>query len=57
VKLLAEEGRIQVVHSGAGRCFRRVMIIETGRWTADEPGSAPLPGLGTSGTQAKGQAA
>lgn len=45
VKLLAKEGRIQVLLSGAGRSFRRVRIMETGRWTADEPGSAPLPGI------------
>jgi hypothetical protein len=52
VKTLAEEGRIEVVLSGAGRSFRRVRIVETGRWTADEPGSAPLPGL-----EMKGRAA
>lgn len=52
VKLLRDEGRIEVVLSGAGRSFRRVRIVETGRWTADEPGSAPLPGL-----EMKGQAA
>lgn len=45
VKLLRDEGRIEVVLSGAGRSFRRVRIVETGRWTADEPGSAPLPGF------------
>jgi hypothetical protein len=37
---LQQEGRIESVLSGAGRSFRRVRIVETGRWTADEPGSA-----------------
>lgn len=46
---LIEEGRIESVLSGAGRSFRRVRIIETGRWTADEPGSAKLPGFETKG--------
>ncbi len=49
VRLLREEGRIEVLLSGAGRSFRRVRIVETGRWTADEPGSAPLPGLDVKG--------
>lgn len=52
VRVLSEEGRIQVTLSGAGRSFRRVRIIETGRWTADEPGSAPLPGLELKGNAA-----
>lgn len=45
LKLLQQQGRIQVEVSGPGRCFRRVRICETGRWTADEPKSVPLPGL------------
>jgi len=52
VKLLGEEGLIELAHSGAGRCFRRVKIVETGRWTADEPGSAALPGLDREGRAA-----
>lgn len=52
VKLLRDSGQIEVLLSGAGRCFRRVRIVETGRWTADEPRSAALPGL-----VMKGQAA
>ncbi|WP_408585944.1 hypothetical protein [Novosphingobium sp.] len=36
LKLLAEAGRIEVKLSGAGRNFRRVRIVESGRWTADE---------------------
>lgn len=40
VKKLAEAGRIEVKLSGAGRSFRRVRIVESGRWTADEGVSA-----------------
>lgn len=42
IRLLRDERRIEVVLNGAGRCFRRVRIVETGRWTADEPGGAGL---------------
>jgi hypothetical protein len=45
IKLLEKAGRIKLEHSGAGRSFRRVLITETGRWTADEPRSLALPGL------------
>lgn len=49
MRLLRDEGRIEVVLSGAGRSFRRVRIMETGRWTADEPGGGALPGLAMEG--------
>ncbi len=45
VKLLNQAHLIKVELSGAGRSFRRVLITETGRWTADEPRSLALPGL------------
>jgi len=36
IKLLAQQRRIDVAHDGPGKSFRRVRIVETGRWTADE---------------------
>jgi hypothetical protein len=57
VRLLRDQGRIEVLLSGAGRSFRRVRITETGRWTADEPGSAPIPGILVPGQAMKGEAA
>lgn len=40
LRLLAEQGRIEIKLSGPGRSFRRVRIVETGRWTADEGAGA-----------------
>ena len=54
VDVLERDGRIERKLSGAGRSHRRIRIVETGKWTADEPGSVPLPGF--DGADRKGAA-
>lgn len=44
IRKLQAAAMIDVLLSGAGRSFRRVKIIETGRLTADAPGSVPIRG-------------